>query len=248
MYKLYGGIVGSRLQNTELKYFDQYTADTEENYLKNFSKNPEKLIYFDSVTHKFNNTGHRCKNIDEIDLNNYVLCIGCSQTFGLGNYIEDTYPYMLSKALNMDYYNLGLVGSGTDTHLHNLLIWCNTMPMPKFIVWQWTSDARVICMRGENFIYGANPWANNDDINHMLTLADSLGFFKIRRKLATEILKIIDTPIIQIDISLNKESIHFDCLDFSRDMRHLGPKSHTNVSQCIYNYYLNKYSNNHAIN
>jgi len=243
MYKLYNGIVGSRECNKELKFFDQYTMDTQENYIKNIVKYNDTLSYFESVTHKFNNFGHRCKNIDEVDLNNYILFIGCSNTLGLGNYVHDTYPYLISKKLNMDYYNLGLAGSGTDIHLHNLLVWTKTIQKPKFIVWQWTTDARIACMKDNNFIYSAVPWVENIEIRDMLVLTDTLGHFKIRRKLANEILKLCDIPIIQIDVYPNENAMHFDKLDYSRDMRHFGPKSHQNITDCIYDYYLNKYSN-----
>jgi DNA polymerase III alpha subunit len=59
-----------------------------------------------------------CKSInikiEDIDLNNYILFIGCSHTEGIGLELQTTYPYLVSEELKCDYYNLGLGGTGID--------------------------------------------------------------------------------------------------------------------------------------
>ena len=67
---------------------------------------------------------------EDIDLDNYILVIGCSQTEGIGLKIEDTYPYLLSKNLNCDYYNLGICGTGIDVLNYNLVTWFTKIKKP----------------------------------------------------------------------------------------------------------------------
>lgn len=237
MYNLYEGLIGEVNNNREFDWGIFY--DTFYNYTKNFEKNTDTLKYFKSVNYKFNNFGHRCKNVDDINLNNYILFIGGSNAVGVGNYLEDTYPYLLSEKLNMDYYNLSVVGSGIDIHIHNLTVWIQKFKIPKLILWEWTNDARVICNK-YNSLSPIGPWDNDNKYVEFLILAEKIGFLKARRQLASEFLKTLNIPIIQIDNFLNAEIIHFEGLDLSRDMQHVGPKSHNQVYQKILNYYLNE--------
>lgn len=241
MYKIYDGILGEENNNKEFKWGTRY--DTSWHYIKNLEKNADKLKYFNSVTYKLNEFGHRCKNINELDLNNYILFVGCSHTVGIGNYLEDSYPYLLSRNLQIDYYNLAVPGSGTDIHTHNLSIWIQKYKTPKLIVWQWTSDARVTCDKDDNSLTPIGPWDGDKEYIDFLLSAEKIGFLKARRKLAREFLKTLKVPIIQVDTFPNDEAIILENLDLARDMRHFGPKSNFQLCQKILDYYLNKYKN-----
>ena len=108
--------------------------DTEENFKKNILTHPELNYYVTNIlTYSFNNYGHRCKNVEDVDLDNYILFVGCSYTEGMGLYLEDGFPYILSQKLNCDYYNLGLAGSGIDIQLHNLTTWLLKYNKPKLL-------------------------------------------------------------------------------------------------------------------
>ena len=75
---------------------DRCANDTPENLKKNLSKQPADWYYQDKeIYYKWNSTGHRCKEISDIDLSNYILTIGCSHTVGVGLELEKSYPYVL---------------------------------------------------------------------------------------------------------------------------------------------------------
>ena len=57
---------------------------------------------------EYNSFGHRCKEIADLDFDNYVLFAGCSHTVGVGVTVKQSYPYRVAKKLKCDYYNLGL--------------------------------------------------------------------------------------------------------------------------------------------
>ena len=78
-------------------------TDTSKIFLENLKTQSNDWYYRSNIiSYDRNSNGHRCKNIDEIDLNNYILFIGCSHTEGIGLKLEDTYPYLLSNKLECD--------------------------------------------------------------------------------------------------------------------------------------------------
>lgn len=62
---------------------------------------------------------------DKFDDNSFIA-LGCSDTFGIGNEIEDIWAYKLSKILNKPVWNFGAPGGGIDTCFLNLLLYGDT--------------------------------------------------------------------------------------------------------------------------
>lgn len=244
MYKLYDGIIGHEHSNNEIKWRLGY--DSQANFLKNIITHSD-LNYFKNLTYKFNNYGHRSRNIHEINLNNYILFIGCSHTEGIGNYVEDTFPYLISERLNMDYYNLALMASGPDVQFHNLFVWLAKIKMPKLIVWQWTYEPRFSLLSSTNNFIPIGSWSKENNQLEFLVSAENVKYTNTRKKIVHEALKQLPVQVLQIDIIGNSSAIFFQKLDYGRDMHHYGPKSHAHLADCVFNYYLNKYSNNYAI-
>ena len=120
-------------------------SDTLEIYENNLKTKPIDWYYrTNQISYVRNKNGHRCKNIEDIDLNNYILTIGCSHTEGIGLKLEDTYPYLLSQMMNCDYYNLGIGGIGIDILNYNLVTWFSKIKNPpKLLVVQWPHRARI---------------------------------------------------------------------------------------------------------
>jgi len=78
----------------------------------------------------FNSRGHRCKEIEELDQRKYFLFVGDNISLGLGTPIEETYPYLISKKFNTDYYNLSIFNGGLDAIKYNLLAWNSVVKVP----------------------------------------------------------------------------------------------------------------------
>lgn len=74
---------------------------------------------FNPVTYKTDKFGFR-NNTNHIEKGN-VVAIGCSDTFGIGNYYEDLWTTKLARILNKEVYNLGIPGGSMDTCFRSLL-------------------------------------------------------------------------------------------------------------------------------
>jgi len=72
-----------------------------------------------SVTYHFNDFGYRANHDYGPILNkDKIVCIGCSFTEGVGLYVEETWPYILSQKLNKPYIQLGIAGAS-----HGYAMW-----------------------------------------------------------------------------------------------------------------------------
>jgi hypothetical protein len=159
------------------KFFFQ--TDTEDLFEKNLKKVSLDWEYRTKpITYKFNKLGHRAIELEELDLNNYFLTTGCSQTQGVGLRLEDTYSHVVSKELNKPYYNLALAGSGNDLIFYNLINWLTIFPnnQPKFILLQWSEDLRYSIFSK----LGAKPFGSWSDKDPML-LTDKSEFYFVNK-------------------------------------------------------------------
>lgn len=147
---------------------------------------------------QLNKRGHRCKEIEDINFHNYILFTGDNVALDFKYPIEETYPYLISKRLKVDYYNLAIFNGGLDTLKYNLLAWYSKYPKPKFV---------VISNEFFNSLLTANN--NGDDlkvadykdevIQSILESGERFGFFPARQILARNILvQHITSPIYQI--------------------------------------------------
>lgn len=107
-------------------------SDSEKQYLKNLkrtrSRNDlEKHGWIDKkITYSFNSHGFRSEEFD-FDENESILFFGCSYTVGIGLPTENTWPYIVSKNLNLKCFNLGVGGSSLDAMYRLAKYW-----IPKF--------------------------------------------------------------------------------------------------------------------
>lgn len=83
----------------------------------------------------YNDLGHRCKNLTEINLQNYILFAGDGATVAGELPIEQTYPYLISQKLKTNYYNIAINYGGLEVSLYNLVSWfSNVKQKPKALV------------------------------------------------------------------------------------------------------------------
>ena len=148
----------------------------------------------------FNKRGHRCKNIEEINLRNYILFAGDNVTLGWDKPVEKTFPYLVSKSLNVDYYNIAVFNGGLDVLKHNLLTWYATVPeRPKAIV--------VNCEFLNSFTVSDRNNTRWDACDLSKEITQNLiddgninGFFSTRHLLSKKLIRTtIQLPIFQIE-------------------------------------------------
>lgn len=85
-------------------------------------------------TSMFNSNGHRCAEIQEINLRKHILILGDTAGLELNKPVDQTFPHILSKKLNIDYYNLSVINGGVDVLKYNLYTWLFKFGSPKHII------------------------------------------------------------------------------------------------------------------
>lgn len=117
--------------------------DSKEQYSKNLNLLPKDWRFRDlKFNYRFNSSNLRMeKELIDVD-DNFILFIGCSHTVGVGLPLEETYPYLTSKKLGIDYVNAGAPGASIKFTFLNLFYALKYFRRPKIIVVSWPSYGR----------------------------------------------------------------------------------------------------------
>lgn len=146
---------------------------------------------------ELNSLGHRCKELKEVlgeDLRfpRYFLVLGDNACLHMHKPLKETWPYLLSKTINHQYYNLAVSDTGIEGIKYNLFNWLLQYGNPKmiFISCEWAN--RFI---GVDYDQTEGMFK---DVNRASELADTSGYFVGRSRLFTKLLEQIDIPIYMI--------------------------------------------------
>ncbi len=82
------------------------------------------------VPYVHNSYGYRCNEFD----NQKIMFLGCSNTYGMGLSIEDTWPYILAEKLGMDYINLAKGGDSAQAQIIKAFQFFKEFYNPEYIV------------------------------------------------------------------------------------------------------------------
>jgi hypothetical protein len=219
--------------NQSIKFSGHDSLELLNNNLKT---KPIDWYYRDKdIIYSYNNLGHRSANINNINLDNYILFVGCSHTEGVGLTLEDRYSHIVAKELNCDYYNISVGGTGIDTMMYNLNMWLAVVKKrPKYIVWQWPESGRYLSYNN-NIIGAHGMWQRDPTIMNFILAGDMSGYFNARLKLAEVFLEKLDN-VIGIDIFESverKSNLFFEKLDLARDDLHYGVLSNRNTANLV---------------
>jgi hypothetical protein len=218
-------------------------SDTLENYQKKLQSETVDWYYRDKkISYVRNSLGHRCIDISELDFDNYILFAGCSHTEGIGLELEKTYPYILSKKLECDYYNLSLGGTGIDAMIHNLTVWISRYKKPKLLVVQLPHALRAITISHHPLMGTIN--IHDDNHIEFLLSGDKLNYFNSVLELAKIKINSYNIETYYIDATGGKNILEHSAalikFDNARD-NHLGIKSHSHLSEKLHNQILLRY-------
>jgi hypothetical protein len=233
---------------------DYSGSDHEIKFNENLKVQPDTWYYRDTkITYTHNNVGHRCRNPDELNFENYVLFTGCSHTYGVGLELEKSYTYLLSEKLNCDYYNLAQGGTGLDIMFYNLNIWLDRYPKPKHVFVQWTDPTRFLGDRGHDEkigILGYTPeghWSTSNTARKFILLGEETGYWNLRAKMfhlmLKEKFKKLELPYTYIsflgefhntEIMVPERFFYHNSLDYARDCAHFGNKTNQDLADRIY--------------
>jgi len=118
---------------------DWFSNDSVERYNKNMELGLLDPVYNDLayVHYKFNSYGYRTVEFDTYNDNEFFLAMGCSYTVGEGLASQDRWSDRLTELSGIPNINMGISGSGLDTHMINSIHWtASNLPKPKFVVVQ----------------------------------------------------------------------------------------------------------------
>ena len=216
-------------------------GDSEVQFIENKDTQSKDWYYLNNpISYSYNEYGHRSKNMNEIDLDNYIVYTGCSHTVGVGLELEKTYPYLVSKKLGADYYNLAMAATGIDVLEYNLLTWfAKVKQKPKCVIIQWPDHTRFASYQeGYDLLQEKSSWSNNPVDRSLIINGEDTGMFYARKELSRKLIEqTIDVPIHtfnyggQAGYGIN--SSKFKPVDKARDLSHAGIKSNENFAGLI---------------
>jgi hypothetical protein len=238
---IYNNFLGGDLSNVTLDFVG---GDSKQQFNKNVLTQPSDWYYNDrKLTYSYNSQGHRCKNFEDIDQDNYILVTGCSHTMGVGLELEKTYPYIVSKELGVDYYNLAIPATGIDVVEYNLLTWFFTViKKPKLVLVQWPDHSRYIkydfkIKRGLE----RGSWQSAPDQMSFIVNSEDTGMFYARKYMTYNLIKTCSpSPLIPFNFGGQQDygiyDLHMPKLDQARDLSHAGIKSHEEFTKTLLNH------------
>lgn len=207
--------------------------DTAEAFAKNRLMQPPDWYYRNKkIEYSYNSNGHRCKEIADIDMSNYILFAGCSHTEGVGLELEKTYPCLISNKLGCDYYNLAIGGTGVDIVAHNIVTWVSKVKkQPKAICIQLPEITRIVLKQVTNSIpsfYPAGAWDKKPSTRMFLASGEEIGFFNARVALFRNLMKTVaKCPLYEYTSSPVTKT------DWARDRGHAGIDSNIEYANNI---------------
>jgi len=147
----------------------------------------------------FNSRGHRCKEIEEINLHNYILFAGDNVGVGWGTPIEETYPYLTSNALKIDYYNLSIFNGGLDSLRYNLITWYHKIPQKPRAIIISNEFLNSFLVTDQNYTRFDPCDLNNEKVRSVLDAGNTTNYFLTRQYFTDKLLSnLIKAPIYQI--------------------------------------------------
>jgi hypothetical protein len=175
-----------------------------------------------------NSHGHRSKEINDVNLRNYILFVGDNVGLKLDMPIEDTFPYMTANKLKIDYYNLSIFNGGIDAVKYNLFVWLSKYPPPKAIVTSCEFvNALLVSDHNNSYLNVAD--LTDHYIQDLNDSANNCGFFAGRNLLIDKMLSnYTSIPIYQVSIKdkLNPFSLNVINVDWDE-------ASHEDLAQSL---------------
>lgn len=101
-----------------------YASDNEKRYYNRenvYLNNHSRQIYDKNpIIYNLNNYGFRTDDDFATDERG-IITLGCSYTFGVGNYYDSTWGKKLANELNLKHFNLGVPGHSVDDCFYTML-------------------------------------------------------------------------------------------------------------------------------
>jgi hypothetical protein len=123
---------GPGKQPGEFNYIDTDTFELRRSLEKKIGTRWK--YYNKTLTYTNNSNGYRAPEWDQVDWNNSVIVMGCSNVYGVGHDDNDTLPRCIERKIGIPVVNLGASGSGLSFHVENTNILLAAGIKPKAVV------------------------------------------------------------------------------------------------------------------
>jgi hypothetical protein len=232
--------------------------DSEEFYQKNLRFLPKENNWHEwaniDVAYTVNNQCYRASNWNDIDWNNSIIILGCSQIFGTGLDDSQTVSSNLENLSNIKVINLGVPGSGPMFHWINTTLLIEQKIKPKFIVYVWSYPERVTVLGKDYKTINSGPWnMNHEPLSMGWNFHEDHAFLFLRHAIEStkQQWKSIDCPSLHFTICEKSKEyfndlIYLDKLgDLARDTKHIGYATSKYWAEIIFNHLKSFKHNQH---
>jgi hypothetical protein len=166
----------------------QFWENTKKNLKKNGFSISQDNFY------KINSHGLRSQEFDDNHDGLHVLFAGCSNTFGLGSFLEDTWSYKLYKKISektktSGYFNVGSPGATISEIAYQIFVYCKRYGYPDFVFINLPDYYREYQAILDHYVGKEVP--ENQSLNRVM----------ITRNVAAQYLSLVD------NLKLNKTSV-----------------------------------------
>lgn len=188
-----------------------------------------------TIEYKHNSQGYRTYEFNQVDWNNAIVILGCSNVYGVGVKNQFTISKYLEKMSKRQVVNLGIGGSSIEFSVFNSSIIKKNNIIPYAIVQIWTGMERFF----DNILS-----TNGTEIHHILPSSREFPRNKTYKP-KSEILVDIDR-LLWVNITKYYECTFFESThknlnvdlleyhDCARDLSHPGKTSNKIAAEKIY--------------
>ena len=201
---------------------------------ENFSKAPHPEYTATSITYTYNSNGFRTHEFDLNDLNNNILCFGCSVTEGIA--VQRPWPEVLADFFpNHKTYNLGHGAASGDT-VSRLVTSFVPLLKPKKVFVLWPSIYRFeLYDSGVRYV---GSWDEDKHLVNLLTDNNTVNWIARNKLYVRMVSKVYNFKLYEIDmedIFLDfKKGEYYPFQDYGRDNAHPGTKSQIHIANRFY--------------
>lgn len=212
--------------NKELLWLPMDTEELYEEHLNTKFELLESQGWVNAnIRYKFNSVGFRS---EEFVSNNSIVFLGCSFTIGIGLPKEQIFPELVSSAIGLDCYNLGVGGASADTCFRLAYYWLPRI-QPKIVVTMLPSLHRLELYDNKDFHHHRPTNAKNSA--DCILSKEYCYLNQQKNTLAIEQL-CSNLGIKFLNYKLERDFIQVPN-DFARDLSHLGGNSHASTALMI---------------
>lgn len=206
---------------------DWFGTDSYELYQKNLRERFDELNHNSwidqKIIYKFNDFGFRA---DQFDIGQpSMISLGCSHTFGIGCNYESTWSYLVSSALRLKNFNLGIGGSSNDTAFRLASYWIPKLK-PKIVVFLSTEPTRLELHLADGSIDDLSVWSSlameDQFYKHWVSNHMNSKFNLLKNNLAIK--QICEDLGIKF-FHEKYDNFKYFYIDLARDLQHFGAKT-----------------------